>query len=94
MIFADCSELYHDFDFNFFFVYSVSLPYITFNTSCTTVAQLKEALHDFIGKIFVKGFLDSDDYFKSQITDNQQVPLDIFLKVRFLLPFTCFGFIQ
>ena len=56
-----------------------------------TVAQLKEALHDFIGKIFVKGFLDNDDYFKSQITDNQQVPLEIFFKVRFMLPFACFS---
>ena len=55
-----------------------------------TELQIKEAIHDLIGKVFSRGgFLETDEYFRGVVGETQAVPFDAFMQVRH---FACLGF--
>lgn len=58
---------------------TTSLHFLIFRN---VVVQLKNSLHDFIGKAYAKGVLGNDDeYFNTHVKDTLGIPLEAFAQV-------------
>jgi hypothetical protein len=42
--------------------------------------QIRSSLHEFFAKVFPKGFLENDEYFRAHVTPAHGVPLEAFIQ--------------